>query len=161
MVQSIGSPIAWNFGQEKQRTRAAKCRDYAERKRGKIVYKHFPAKILRRKRNEKLRQKIYICDKPFVFVLHQTSSCCTGNKRWPAKCCLKTQGKQWHLGSSTSSNFPGAVLHCQFNNIWKKKSISLFFLSLFFLLNFFWQFRPEKNHNQKVPKTNSWLIKGD
>ena len=35
MVQSIGSPIAWNFGQEKQRTRAAKCRDYAERKRGR------------------------------------------------------------------------------------------------------------------------------
>ena len=135
MVQSIGSPIAWNFGQEKQRTRAAKCRDYAERKRGKIVYKHFPAKILRRKRNEKLRQK------PFVFVLHQTSSCCTGNKRWPAKCCLKTRGKQWHLGSSTSSNFPGAVLYCQFNIIWKKKSISLsFFLSFFFFffgLNFF------------------------
>ena len=130
MVQSIGSPIAWNFGQEKQRTRAAKCRDYAERKRGKIVYKHFPAKILRRKRNEKLRQK------PFVFVLHQTSSCCTGNKRWPAKCCLKTRGKQWHLGSSTSSNFPGAVLYCQFNIVWKKKSISLSFF-LFFLLNFF------------------------
>ena len=35
MVQSIGSPIAWNFGQEKPRTRAAKCRDYAERKRGR------------------------------------------------------------------------------------------------------------------------------
>ena len=35
MVQSIGSPIAWNFGQEKQRTRAAKCRDYAERERGR------------------------------------------------------------------------------------------------------------------------------
>ena len=104
-----------------------------------IVYKHFPAKFLRRKRNEKLRQKkyIYICNKPFVFVLHQTSSCCTGNKRWPAKCCLKTQGKQWHPGTSTLSNFPGAVLYCQFNIIWKKKSISLFFLSLFFFVEFF------------------------
>ena len=100
-----------------------------------IVYKHFPTKFLRRKRNEKLRQKIYICNKPFVFVLHQTSSCCTSNKRWPAKCYLKTQGKQWHPGSSTSSNFPGAVLYCQFNIIWKKKSISLFFLPSFF---FFW-----------------------
>ena len=103
------------------------------------VYKNFPAKFLRRKRNEKLRQKKKICNKPFVFVLHQTSSCCTGNKRWPAKCCLKTQGKQWQPGSSTSSNFPGAVLYCQFNIIWKKKIISLFFLSSFFFfwLNFF------------------------
>ena len=133
-----------------------------------IVYKHFPAKFLRRKRNEKLRQKyiyiyIYICNKPFVFVLHQTSSCCTGNKRWPAKCCFKTQGKQWQPGSSTSSNFPGTVLYWQFNIIWKKKIISLFFLSsfFFFLVKFFWQFRPEKNYNKKVPETNSWLIKGD
>lgn len=35
MVQSIGSPIVQNFGQEKQRTWAAKCRDYAEHKRGR------------------------------------------------------------------------------------------------------------------------------
>ena len=98
-----------------------------------IVYKHFPAKFLRRKRNEKLRQKKKKKKlQQTFFVSHQTSSCCTCNKRWPANCCPKTQGKQWHPGSSTSSNFPGAVLHCQFNNIWKKKSISLFFLSLLF-----------------------------
>ena len=100
-------------------------------------YKHFPAKFLRRKRNEKLRQYIYIYMQQTFFVSHQTSSCCTRNKRWPANCCPKTQGKQWHPGSSTSSNFLGVVLHRQFNNIWKKKSISRFFLSLFFLLNFF------------------------
>ena len=35
MVQSIESPIAWNFGQEKQRTWAAKFWDYAEHKRGR------------------------------------------------------------------------------------------------------------------------------
>ena len=104
-----------------------------------IVYKHFPAKFLRRKRNEKLRNKNK-CNKPFVFV-SQTSSCYTHNERWTANCCPKTQGQQWHPGSSTSSNFPGAVLYCLFNNIWKKKSISLFFLSslffFFFWLNFF------------------------
>ena len=33
-----------------------------------IIYKHFPAKFLRRKRNDKLRQiYIYICNKPFLF----------------------------------------------------------------------------------------------
>ena len=30
---------------------------------------------------------------------------------------------------------------------------------LFFIVSL--QFRPEKNPNQKVPETNSWLIKGD
>ena len=96
-----------------------------------IDYKHVPIKFLRRKRNEKSRQK-QICNKPFVFVLHQTSSYCTCNERWPANCCPKTQGKQWHLGPSTSSNFPRAVLYYQFKRIWNKKSISLFFLSFFF-----------------------------
>ena len=109
-----------------------------------IVYKNFPAKFLRRKSNEKLRPKyiyIYICNKPFVFVSHQTSSCCTRNERWPANYCPKNQGKQWHPSSSTSSNFPRVVLHCQFNNIWKKKSISLFFLSFpFFFFFFGWIF---------------------
>ena len=32
-------------------------------------YKHVPVKFLRRKRNEKSRQK-QICNKPFVFVSH-------------------------------------------------------------------------------------------
>ena len=125
-----------------------------------IIYKHVPAKFLRRKRNGKSRKK-QICNKPFVFVSHQTSSCCTHNKRWPANCCPKTQGQQWHPGSSTSSNFPGAVLYCQFNNIWKKKSISLFFLSFFFFFGIFFDnldLKKKKNHNQKVPETNCWLI---
>ena len=128
-----------------------------------IDYKHVPIKFLRRKRNEKSRQK-QICNKPFVFVLHQTSSYCTCNERWPANCCPKTQGKQWHLGPSTSSNFPRAVLYYQFKRIWNKKSIYLFFLSFsssspFFF--FFFEVFDLKNHNQKVPETNSWLIKGD
>ena len=104
-----------------------------------IVYKHFPAKFLRRKRNEKLRQKkkmqqtFCLCFTSNIQLLHT-------KQRWPANCCLKTEGKQWHPGSSISSNFPGAVLYFQFNNIWKKKSISLFFLAsyfFFFWLNFF------------------------
>ena len=104
-----------------------------------IVYKHLPAKFPRRKRNEKLRQKKkkkHATNLLSLFHIKHPAAAHT-TKRWPANCCPKTQGKQWHPGSSTSSNFLGAVLCCQFNNIWKKKSISLFFLSLFFLLNFF------------------------
>ena len=84
--------------------------------------------------------------------------------RWPANYCPKTQGKQWHLGPSTSSNFPRVVLYCQFNRIWNKKSISLFFLSFsssFPFLSEFFEVFDLKNHNKKVLETNSWLIKGD
>ena len=105
-----------------------------------IVYKHFPAKFPR-KRNEKLRQKKKHATNLLSLFHIKHPATAHATKRWPANCCPKTQGKQWHPGSSTSSNFPGAVLHCQFNNIWKKKSISLFFhssSSSSFFVEFFW-----------------------
>ena len=92
--------------------------------------------IPKKKKKWEIKAKKYICNKPFVFVSHQRSSCCTRNERWPANCCPKIQGKQWHLGPSTSSNFPRVVLYCQFNRIWNKKSISLFFLSFSSYLDF-------------------------
>jgi len=40
-----------------------------------IVYKHFPAKFLRRKRNEKLRQKKKICNKPsLIHIKHPAAA---------------------------------------------------------------------------------------
>ena len=117
-----------------------------------IVYKHVPAKFLRRKRNEKLRQKnIYATNLLSLFHIKHLAT------------AHAMKGDQLiAFGPSTSSDFPRAVLYCQFNKIWNKKSIFLFFLSFSssfpFLFEFFEVF-DLKNHNNKVPETNSWLIK--
>lgn len=41
-----------------------------------------------------------------VLVSQRTSSCCTRNDSEPANWYPRHQGKQWHPGSSTSSNLP-------------------------------------------------------
>lgn len=46
----------------------------------------------------------------FVLVSHFTSNCCNLRVRCPASWLPMHHGKQWHPGSSTSSNFPNLSL---------------------------------------------------
>ena len=119
-----------------------------------IVYKHVPTKFLRRKRNEKSRQK-QICNKTLVFVSHQTSSCCTCNERWLANC----NWAQAHHQTSQELFFTISLTEFGIRKVF---IFSFFlFLLLFPFFFFFCKVFDLKNHNQKVPETNSWLIKGD
>ena len=107
-----------------------------------IVYKHFPAKFLRRKRNEKLRQKKYICNKPFVFVSHQTSSCCTLNKGGQLNAVSKPKANNGIRAQAHHQTSQELFFIVSLTLFGKKKSISLFFLPsssffFFFWLNFF------------------------
>ena len=132
-----------------------------------VVYKHFPAKFLRRKRNEKLRHKKRRrkkrSNKPFFFVSHQTSSCCTLNKGGQLTAVSKPKANNGIRAQAYHQTSQELFFIVSLTIFGKRKLFlfSFFPFCFFFLTEFFWQFRPKKNHNKKVPETNSWLIKGD
>ena len=128
-----------------------------------IVYKHFPAKFLRRKRNEKLRRKKkYVTNLLSLFhIKHPAAAHATKGGQLTAVSKPKANnGIRAQAYHQTSQELFFIVSLTIFG---KRKLFlfSFFPFCFFFLTEFFWQFRPKKNHNQKVPETNSLLIKGD
>ena len=103
-----------------------------------IVYKHVPAKFLRIKRNEKLKQKKKKNATDLLFLFHI---------KHPAAAHKMKGGQLTAVPKPKANNSIRAQAHHQTSR------------ELFFIVSL--QFRPEKNPNQKVPETNSWLIKGD
>ena len=103
-----------------------------------IVYKNFQAKFLRRKRNEKLSQNIYIyiCNKPFLFHI-----------KHPAAAHATKGGQLTAVPKPKANNGIRALAHHQTSQelffivsltIFGKRKVFLFsFFPFFFLLNFF------------------------
>ena len=100
-----------------------------------IVYKHFPAKFLRRKRNEKLRPKKN-CNKPFLFHI-----------KHPAAAYATKGGQLTAIPKPKANNGIQALAHHQTSQelffivsltIFGKRKVFLFsFFPLFFLVEFF------------------------
>ena len=112
-----------------------------------IYYKHVPIEFLRRKRYEKSRKNKYATNLLSLFHIKHPAAACA--MRWPANCCPKTQGKQWHLGPSTSSTFQELFFTVSLTEFGIRKVFlfSFFLLLLLPFFFFFFEILDLKNHN--------------